>query len=366
MTGGQTTTVTPTRIMDLWDLNRRKRGIRKEHHQEFIYIPHFMLHFSSLCFIHLFYPQIKILPQFPLLLQKGTSYLVSLSKIHFLSSQTDYRMASNRAAWQNAVGEKLNVQSAPYTPPSENEIVIKNQAWAVNPIDWLVQENALFDWMKYPLITESDIAGEVVEVGSGVVRFKKGDRILAMSIGQDKNKPSEGAYQLYSVVQTVLAAPIPDSMSYAEAAVFPLGLCVAACGLFQQDQLALQHPTVPPKPTGKTIIVWGGASSVGSNAIQLAVAGGYEVFTTASLKNFDHLQKGRITESYPESMDPYRIIPLITESYPYTKIHPNMGYNSVICYCLGYNLIICEGDNPRSGLSDHRSKGFSSTAKNIR
>ncbi|KAF6235452.1 hypothetical protein HO173_006135 [Letharia columbiana] len=208
-----------------------------------------------------------------------------------LPEETDYRMASNSAAWQNAVGEKLNVQSAPYTPPSENEIVIKNQAWAVNPIDWLVQENALFDWMKYPLITGSDIAGEVVEVGSGVVRFKKGDRILAMSIGQDKNKPSEGAYQLYSVVQTVLAAPIPDSMSYAQAAVFPLGLCVAACGLFQQDQLALQHPTVPPKPTGKTIIVWGGASSVGSNAIQLAVAGGYEVFSTASLKNFDHLQK---------------------------------------------------------------------------
>ena len=48
---------------------------------------------------------------------------------------------------------------------------------------------------------------------------------------------------------------------------------------------------------------------------------------------------GRITNSYPKSMNPYRIIPLITESYPYTKSHPNMGYDSVICHCLGYDLM---------------------------
>ena len=40
---------------------------------------------------------------------------------------------------------------------------------------------------------------------------------------------------------------------------------------------------------------------------------------------------GQITESYPESTNPYRIIPLIIKSYPYTKSHPNIGYDSVIC-----------------------------------
>jgi len=48
---------------------------------------------------------------------------------------------------------------------------------------------------------------------------------------------------------------------------------------------------VPTKPTGKTIIIWCGASAVGSNGIQLAVAGGYEVSATASPKNFDYFQK---------------------------------------------------------------------------
>ena len=85
-----------------------------------------------------------------------------------------------------------------------------------------------------------------------------------------------------------------------------------------------------------------------------------------SVDNSKMILSGRITESYPESMDPYRIIPLITESYPYTKTHPNMEYDSVICYCLGYDLVIYKGDNPRSSLSDYRSKGFSPTAENIR
>jgi NADPH:quinone reductase-like Zn-dependent oxidoreductase len=87
-----------------------------------------------------------------------------------------------------------------------------------------------------------------------------------------------------------MAAPIPDAMSYESAAVLPLGVSTAACGLFQKDQLALQHPSVPPKPTGKTLLVWGGSTSVGSNAIQLAVAAGYEVVSTASPRNFDYLR----------------------------------------------------------------------------
>ena len=48
---------------------------------------------------------------------------------------------------------------------------------------------------------------------------------------------------------------------------------------------------------------------------------------------------GQITESYPESINPYRIIPLITESYPYTKSHSNIEYNLIIYYYLRYNLI---------------------------
>ena len=153
------------------------------------------------------------------------------------------------------------------------------------------KETAYFDWLNYPVILGNDIAGEVAEVGSGVTRLKKGDRVLGMPLGSAINKPSEGGFQEYSVVQAVLAARIPDSMPYAEATVFPLCLFTAAYGLFQQDHLALQYPTMLSKQTGKAIVVWSGASAVGSNGIQLAVAAGYEVITTASPKNFEYVKK---------------------------------------------------------------------------
>ena len=79
-------------------------------------------------------------------------------------------------------------------------------------------------------------------------------------------------------------------MPYESAAVLPLALSTAACGLFQQDQLALRYPSANPTPTGQALLVWGGATSVGSNAIQLAVAAGYEVITTASPRNFDYVR----------------------------------------------------------------------------
>lgn len=71
------------------------------------------------------------------------------------------------------------------------------------------------------------------------------------------------------------------------ACVIPLAFSTSCCGLFQDDQLSLQFPTSPPQPpTGKPLLIWGGSTSVGLNAIQLAVAAGYEVFTTCSPRNF--------------------------------------------------------------------------------
>lgn len=87
-----------------------------------------------------------------------------------------------------------------------------------------------------------------------------------------------------------MTSTIPSSISYETACVLPLGLSTAACALFQTDYLALPLPTTSPTPTGKTLLVWGGATSVGCNAIQLARAAGCEVITTASPKNNAYLK----------------------------------------------------------------------------
>ena len=117
------------------------------------------------------------------------------------------------------------------------------------------------------------MVGEVVEIGSAVTHFHVGDRVLGHAVGTDKdsNSAAEGTFQHYAVLLERLAAPIPDTMSYEDAAVLPLAVSTAACGLFQTDQLGLRHPSANAEPTGETVLVWGGSTSVGSNGIQLAV-----------------------------------------------------------------------------------------------
>lgn len=60
-------------------------------------------------------------------------------------------------------------------------------------------------------------------MGSGVTRFKVGDRVLADAVGVHKkrNSASEGTFQEYTVVLAHMASPIPNSMSYESAAILP-------------------------------------------------------------------------------------------------------------------------------------------------
>lgn len=202
---------------------------------------------------------------------------------------------TNRAAWLVAKQVRpLEVKSAPYTAPGKNELVVRARAIAVNPVDGMKQAmgDMMMSWVKYPFVLGSDVAGDVVEVGPLVARFKPGDRVIGHAVSLDKrsNRNCEGAFQEYVVLRENLVSPIPDNLSYENASVLPLGLSTAACGLFMKDYLALEYPTPKaPKSTGKTLLVWGGSTSVGSNAIQLATAAGYEVYTTASPKNFSYV-----------------------------------------------------------------------------
>jgi len=84
----------------------------------------------------------------------------------------------NKAAFLATKNKPLQVDATTYTPPSENEIVVKNAAVAINPYDFVIQEaaNLAVAWVKLPFILGTDVAGEVVEVGKGVTRFKVGDR----------------------------------------------------------------------------------------------------------------------------------------------------------------------------------------------
>lgn len=199
---------------------------------------------------------------------------------------------ANTAAWLTAPKARpLEVKPAPLGTPGENQILVRNHAIAINPIDVKIQQGAPYP-LDYPAILGEDVAGEVVAVGPNVTRFRAGDRVMGAPAGFFTKRPTEKAFQAYAVLETNLACHIPGSMSFERAAVVPLGLSTAACALFSADLLGLRLPAEPARePTGKVLLVWGGASSVGLNAIQLAVAAGYEVVTTCSARNFEYVKR---------------------------------------------------------------------------
>ncbi|KAF2164377.1 hypothetical protein M409DRAFT_37069 [Zasmidium cellare ATCC 36951] len=203
-------------------------------------------------------------------------------------------MSTNTAAWLTSPKvHPFEIKPAPMWEPQGTEILIRNKAIAINLIDASLQKIAMIP-MPYPSIVGHDVAGEVVALGPEHKRFKKGDRVLGMAVGIGKEKKNnENAFQQFTVLQSHMATEIPEGMAFEEAAVIPLGLSTAACGLFQEKPcLGLRYPTEPRgKATGQTVLVWGGSSSVGANGIQLAVAAGYEVVATASPKNFEVVKK---------------------------------------------------------------------------
>ncbi|GAM82788.1 hypothetical protein ANO11243_007740 [Dothideomycetidae sp. 11243] len=201
----------------------------------------------------------------------------------------------NQAAWLPAAqATPLEVGPAPYTPPGPGQLVIKNSAVGINPVDHNKQRlgDAFLPHVRYPIVQGEDVAGTVVEVGEGVTRFKVGDRVLAVCCVIPTNNAAEGAFQRYTVVREWLTTPLPKNISFEQACVLPLALLTASVGLFGTDYLALDLPVLPkPHTKDRVVIVTGGASAVGGTAIQLTVAAGYEVVSTASPKNFEHVKR---------------------------------------------------------------------------
>ncbi|KAF2151288.1 zinc-binding oxidoreductase CipB [Myriangium duriaei CBS 260.36] len=217
---------------------------------------------------------------------------VNNSQKQFIVTTPRRNIMTNSAAWLTAAKARpFEVKPADTYTPAEHEILVENRAIGINPSDGSLQA---FAWLplKYPTILGQDISGNVVAVGSGVTRFKKGDRIVAHAVGMGSQRIQDNAFQAYTIINEHMASPIPDNLPYENAAVLPLGISTAACALFQEAPfLQLHYPTEPAqKPTGKVVLIWGGSSTVGSNAIQLARAAGYTAVTTASTKNHDYVK----------------------------------------------------------------------------
>ena len=114
-------------------------------------------------------------------------------------------------------------------------------------------------------------------------------------MGNVTKRTCEQGFQHYTIVSARNVTAIPENMSYEKAVTLPLGILTATAGLYEKAHLQLPLPSLAPKTAGKTLLVWGGSSSVGVAAIQLAVASGFDVVATASKQNFDMVCKAGAT-----------------------------------------------------------------------
>ncbi|KAJ5897277.1 Polyketide synthase enoylreductase [Penicillium tannophilum] len=209
-------------------------------------------------------------------------------------------MLSNHAAWQLKCHTPLEIKRTPYQEAlTPTQVLIKVHAWAINPADHILQDTEMA-FVSYPVVLGEDIAGTIVAQGNAT-RFAVNDRVIGFAQGATKG-PSMGGFQEYVVVESDFVCRIPDSMLFEQGVVLPLGFSTAAYALVSEEFLGLGVPVYGRLPAAgntnqdegsgkKSVLIWGGSSSVGSNAIQLAVAIGLEVLTTASPRNFEGLKK---------------------------------------------------------------------------
>ncbi|CAL9023171.1 unnamed protein product [Prunus brigantina] len=104
----------------------------------------------------------------------------------------------------------------PIPSPKKDEVLLKLEAASLNASDWKIQKGVFRPLLprKFPFIPAVDAAGEVVEVGQGVEKFKEGDKVVAML-----NFINGGGLAEFAIAsETFITSARPPEVSAAEGA----------------------------------------------------------------------------------------------------------------------------------------------------
>ena len=158
----------------------------------------------------------------------------------------------------------LAVVERPDPEPGPGEVLVAVDAAGVNRADLLQREG------RYPPppgasdVLGLEVAGRVVGLGAGVERWAVGDAVCAVVPG--------GGYAELAVVAEATAMPLPPGLDPVAAAAVPEAFSTAWDNVVRRGGLG----------RGETLLVHGGASGVGTAALQLGVRAGAQVLATAS------------------------------------------------------------------------------------
>ena len=159
--------------------------------------------------------------------------------------------------------EVLQPTNRPVPQPGHGEVLIKVAFAGVNRPDCMQRSGAYPPPPGASDLPGLEIAGPVVAVGDGVTEYKVGDEVCALVAG--------GGYAEYCVAHESNSLPVPKGMTAKEAAGLPETFFTVWTNLFQRGRLT----------GGERVLIHGGASGIGTTAIQLANAIGARIFVTA-------------------------------------------------------------------------------------
>jgi NADPH2:quinone reductase len=160
--------------------------------------------------------------------------------------------------------DKLVIEDVEDPSPEDGELLIDVHAAGINFPDILVFAGKYQVRTEPPFIPGYEASGVVTATGAGVSGFRPGDRVIVAPMG--------GGFAEQIVVPESQAFPLPDAMSFAEGAGFPIAYCTSFHAL--RDCAGLQQ--------GETLLVLGAAGGVGTTAIEIGKAMGALVIAAAS------------------------------------------------------------------------------------
>lgn len=160
--------------------------------------------------------------------------------------------------------ENLVPTTRPVPTVGHEDVLVKVAAAGVNRPDVLQRVGGYAPPPGASDIPGLEISGTVAAVGEGVTKYKVGDQLCALVSG--------GGYAEYCLAPEAQCLNIPSGFDLVQAAALPETFFTVWTNVFDRGHLT----------GGETFLVHGGASGIGTTAIQLAKAFGARVFTTAS------------------------------------------------------------------------------------
>jgi len=159
--------------------------------------------------------------------------------------------------------EVMQIEEVPAPAPGPGQVTIRVHAVGVNPVDAYIRSGNYARKPSLPYTPGTDVAGTIEQMGAGVTRLKRGDRVYAhAAIGGCADIALSDDWQ---------AHPLPPRVSFAQGAALGVPYATAWRALFIRAQAK----------AGDSVLVHGGSGGVGTAAIQMARAHGLTVIATA-------------------------------------------------------------------------------------